>query len=120
MSEFGLSSLPLVDHANHLLGTISLTDIKYVFKGFKYNLLWNSCYQFISYVRNHQGLVEDMGMDRYPVFDVREKDSLSRAMGKMGATRAHRVWVVNDQNKLSGVVSLTDVLRALLPETKKE
>jgi hypothetical protein len=71
-------------------------------------LLWRSCFQFISYVRNHQGLLEDHGkvvlasscliypQDRYPVFDIRETDTLGRAMNKMGATRAHRVWIVND------------------------
>lgn len=115
MHEHGLTSLPMVDHAGHLVGSISLSDIKYVLKGFKYNMLWRSCFQFISYVRNHQGLVEDAGRDRYPVFDVREKDTLAKCIGKMGATKSHRVWVVNDSNKLIGVVSLTDALKAMTP-----
>jgi CBS domain-containing protein len=96
MRENGVTSLPMVDHGGHLVGSISLSDIKYVLKGFKYNMLWRTCFQFISYVRNHQGLVEDAGRDRYPVFDVREGDSLVRALGKMGATKSHRVWVVNE------------------------
>ena len=116
MNETGASSLPLVDHGGHLVGSISLSDIKYVLRGFKYNMLWRSCFQFVAHVRNHQGLVEDKGRDRYPVFDVRERDSLARALGKMGATKSHRVWVVSDLNKLIGVVSMTDGLRALLPK----
>lgn len=117
MNDTGMTSLPMVDHGGRLVGSISLSDIKYVLRGFKYNMLWRSCFQFIAYVRNHQGLVEDKGRDRYPVFDVREKDSLIKAMGKMGATRAHRVWVSTpDTNKLVGVVSLTDALRAVIPK----
>ena len=115
MKKSGVSSVPLVDHGGRLVGSCSLSDIKYVLKGFKYNMLWRTCFQFISYVRNHQGLVEDMGRDRFPVFDVRQSDTLAKAVGKMCATKAHRMWVVDDTGKLVGVVSLTDALRALMP-----
>ena len=42
-------------------------------------------------MRNRQGLVEDHGRDRYPVFEVRESDTLAKAIGKIRATHSHRV-----------------------------
>ena len=56
MADHGVSSVPLVDHGNKLVGSLSMSDVKYVLRGFRYNMLWRSCFQFISHVRNHQGL----------------------------------------------------------------
>src|SRR3954451_2118708 len=70
--------------------------------------MWRTCQQFINHVRSRQGL-ED-GQDRYPVFDVRLTSTLGYTIAKLIATRAHRVWVVDNKMKAIGVVSLTDVL----------
>lgn len=114
MHERGHSSVPLVNASGHLTGSISMSDIKYVFKQFKFNMLWQSCFQFVAYVRNKQGL-EDGGKDRYPVFETSGSDTLLHAMGVMCATGSHRLWVVDSAKKLCGVVSLTDALRVLAP-----
>jgi CBS domain-containing protein len=82
-------------------------------------MLWRSSFQFISYVRSNQGL-EDHGRDRFPFFDVHESDNLLKAIGKIGATKSHRIWVVDQANKPVGVVSLSDCLRALLPKQQQE
>lgn len=51
--------------------------------------------------------------DRYPVFDVKLDTTLYQTVAKLIATKAHRLWVTDDRNRASGVVSLTDVLRAI-------
>src|SRR5687767_5298763 len=70
--------------------------------------MWRTCQQFVSHIRSRQGL-ED-GQDRYPVFDVRLTSTLGYTIAKLAATRAHRVWVVDDGMRAIGLVSLTDVL----------
>ncbi|CAG8655101.1 7569_t:CDS:2, partial [Cetraspora pellucida] len=48
--------------------------------------------------------------DRYPVFDVRPTSTLGYTIAKLSATRAHRLWVVDERMRAVGVVSLTDIL----------
>ncbi|CAO3659086.1 unnamed protein product [Umbelopsis vinacea] len=110
MSKFGVSSLAVVGQMGVLLGNISITDVKYVIKS-KNSLLWNTCFQFVGFVRSKQGI--DDGQDRYPVFDVKLDTVLYQTVAKLIATRAHRLWVTDDRSRATGVVSLTDVLRVI-------
>lgn len=70
--------------------------------------MWKTCQQFVGHVRSRQGL-ED-GQDKYPVFDVRQTSTLGYTIAKLVATKAHRVWVVDERIRTIGIVSLTDVL----------
>lgn len=38
---------------------------------------------------------------------------LKFALEKILVTKTHRLWIADDQEKLEGVVSLTDILRVL-------
>ncbi|CAG8489627.1 3654_t:CDS:10 [Paraglomus occultum] len=108
MRENSLSSTAVVNSGGVLCGNISMSDIKYILGSYRHSLLWRTCQQFISHVRSRQGI--DDGQDRYPVFDVRLSSTLGHVVAKLMATRAHRVWVVNETTNAIGVVSLTDVL----------
>ncbi|KAG5458584.1 MAG: hypothetical protein BJ554DRAFT_1165, partial [Olpidium bornovanus] len=46
-----------------------------------------------------------------PVFDVRRDSTVGFGIAKLIAVHAHRVWVIDENNKPCGLVSLTDVLR---------
>ena len=70
--------------------------------------MWRTCQQFVNHARSRKGL-ED-GQDSFPVFDVRLTSTLGYAIAKISATKAHRVWVVDDKMQAIGLVSLTDVL----------
>ncbi|RUS25521.1 hypothetical protein BC938DRAFT_472036 [Jimgerdemannia flammicorona] len=83
----------------------------YVMKSYRHSLLLQSCFEFVKAVRNKQGL--DDGQDCYPVFDVRIDSNLGYTIAKLIATKAHRVWCIDERGRASGVVSLTDVLRVL-------
>ncbi|KAI7858290.1 hypothetical protein BDC45DRAFT_457979 [Circinella umbellata] len=111
MSQNGVSSVAIVGSNGIALGNISMTDIKHVMKDYKHNLLWATCFQFVSMVRTEQG-IED-GQDRLPVFDVRLDTQLGFTIAKLLATRSHRVWVTDEMGRPIGVVSLTDVSRVL-------
>ncbi|CAG8841972.1 2560_t:CDS:2, partial [Racocetra persica] len=79
----------------------------YVLRSYSHFLMWKTCQQFVSHVRSRQGL-ED-GQDRYPVFDVRPTSTLGYTIAKISATKAHRLWVVDERMRAIGV-SLTDIL----------
>jgi len=77
VGKFGVSSLAVVGQMGVLLGNISITDVstasatpekpqcfinftqkhqvKYVIKS-KNSLLWNTCFQFVGFVRSKQGI----------------------------------------------------------------
>lgn len=46
-----LSSVAILDRQGGILGTLSLTDIKYIFAKREHSLLWTSCIAFVRYVR---------------------------------------------------------------------
>ncbi|KAI3634856.1 hypothetical protein MIR68_007237 [Amoeboaphelidium protococcarum] len=110
------TSLPILDKNGSIVGSVSLSDIKYALKRYNFTLLHKPVFQFVQYVRNAQGV--EAGQDRFPVFEVGQNDHLSLAVGKMVATRAHRVWVVNQNRKCVGCVSLTDALKVLVPDSQ--
>uniref|UniRef100_A0A1D1XKE2 Protein SDS23 n=1 Tax=Anthurium amnicola TaxID=1678845 RepID=A0A1D1XKE2_9ARAE len=108
MNKNSLSSIAIVDFDGILVGNISMTDVKYILRSYSHSLMWKTCRQFVNHVRSRQGL-ED-GQDKYPVFDVRLASTLGYTIAKLVATKAHRVWVVDERTQAIGLVSLTDVL----------
>ncbi|CAO3684818.1 unnamed protein product [Rhizopus stolonifer] len=58
MSKHGISSVAVLGHMDIILGNISMTDIKFVMKSYRHQILWKTCFQFVSIVRTQQG-VED-------------------------------------------------------------
>jgi len=111
MSNHNTSSLAVLDEQGVLLGNISMSDIKYVMKNLKTSWLWITCFQLVSKIRLSRGV--ESGEDQYPVLDVNVKATFGYTLSKLQATKAHRMWVVNDIGCAVGVVSLTDVFRVL-------
>jgi CBS-domain-containing membrane protein len=56
MSRHGLSSVAVVDDRDRLVGNLSMTDIKYLFKSGDMALLWCNCLTFISEALSESGL----------------------------------------------------------------
>ncbi|CAB4416594.1 unnamed protein product [Rhizophagus irregularis] len=108
MNKNSLSSIAIVDADGVLLGNISMSDVKYILRSYSHSLMWKTCQQFVGHVRSRQGL-ED-GQDKYPVFDVRLTSTVGHTIAKLVATKAHRVWVVDERARAIGIISLTDVL----------
>ncbi|KAF9370642.1 cell separation during budding [Podila verticillata] len=111
MSSNSVSSLAVLDDQGILLGNISMTDIQHVMKNLKSSWLWISCFQFISKIRLSRGV--ETGEDQYPVLDVNAGSTFGYTLLKLQATKVHRLWVVQDNGSVVGVVSLTDVFRVL-------
>ncbi|KAI8981686.1 hypothetical protein BDF20DRAFT_420170 [Mycotypha africana] len=111
MSKHNISSVAVLGHLGVVLGNISLTDVKHVIKSYGHQLLWKTCFQFVSLVRSEQGIND--GQDRLPVFDVRLDTTLGYTVAKLLATKSHRVWVIDERERAIGVVSLTDIMRVI-------
>ena len=52
----------------------------------------------------------------FPVFDASPSVTLDYAIRKLVAVKAHRLWIVDEEGKLNGVLSLTDIIKVLLPK----
>ncbi|KAI9205642.1 uncharacterized protein BJ171DRAFT_63936 [Polychytrium aggregatum] len=117
MHDRGVSSVAIVsraDGSSALCGSIGMTDIKEILahRG-GWRRLFENVFRFFVELRSEQGL-ENGGNDRAPSFTVHPSTTLISAIEKMSATHTHRVWVVNNNGEVVGVVSLSDVMSRLL------
>lgn len=142
MHDEGLTSIAVVDNGQNVVGNISTKDVRHLTTTSSAPLLSESCMHFLSVSLNERGV--EKGRDAFPVFYVTPLSTLAHVVGKLTATRSHRMWIVepispspsvpvtpmmNPQTsstgssapaaampgarlsgKLSGVISLTDVL----------
>jgi CBS domain-containing protein len=64
MTEKGISSVAVVDASCHLVGNISISDVRFLFKHVSMRALWKTCVDFIS-----SNLFED-GLERGKVSSI--------------------------------------------------
>ena len=79
----GVSSVAMLNSERQLIGSVSMSDVKYIFNTLEFEWLWRPCHDFVSAVRSDQALLEHGGRDAAPVFGVRESATLEFAMKKM-------------------------------------
>lgn len=142
MNDEGLTSVAVVDNGRNVVGNISTKDVRHLTTTSSAPLLSESCMHFLAVILNERGV--EKGRDAFPVFYVTPLSTLAHTVGKLTATRSHRMWIVqpispspslsvnpiiSTQNtsggsstpgaalpgahlsgKLTGVISLTDVL----------
>lgn len=114
MHDGAVSSVAIVDKEQNLVGNLSIADVALVTNSRQSPLLQQSCRHFLTVILENRGLID--GKDPVPVFFVERTSTLRKVIAKMVATRAHRLWIVEQapdpttSGKLIGVVSLTDIL----------
>lgn len=59
MSDYGISSVAVIDSCNTLLGNISMADIRFIFQHGNYHRLWVPCSRFLSMTLSQKGLEND-------------------------------------------------------------
>jgi len=119
MHKNGVSSIAIVDHQFKMVGTISLSDIRFIVKKKMFAALWKSCHEFISYVRYQQGLEYHKGKDFLPVFHIPAKSTLEYTLKKLASVDAHRLWVLDEEDHPISVITLTDIFHLLNPTFKE-
>ena len=109
-----VSSVAILGSSGKLVGNLSLCNVKHVLcdqSGWK--KVFERCDDFFKSDRVEQSN-ERKGEAVSPNFTVHESCSVIRALEKMVATRAHRVWVVDENEKCVGLVSLSAMIKLLL------
>jgi len=117
MHDNNTTSIGLISEGGELESVITMADIRYILKNGQFDLLKELCAEFIRSVRYVQSIEERHGKDVFPYFGIHRECPLNVAMGKLVATRTHRLFVVADRVPV-GVLRLTDILRYLVGEPK--
>ncbi|EAT78143.1 protein SDS23 [Parastagonospora nodorum] len=99
MNNEGVSSLPVLDAQNNVIGNISHVDVRLLTKSTSLPLLRSSCIHFISVILSERGMND--GKDSFPVFHVNPYSTLAHTVAKLVATRSHRMWVVDSPSPSS-------------------
>lgn len=95
-----LSALPVVDSVGMIVGTLSVSDLKYV-----KTLSWLS-------LPVTEFLDEIHGREHTLAFYATPQAPLAEVLNHLLATHYHRSWIVSNK-KLIGVITLSDICRAL-------
>ncbi|PSN62875.1 hypothetical protein BS50DRAFT_577758 [Corynespora cassiicola Philippines] len=99
MHNEGVTSLPVLDAQNNVIGNISHVDVRLLTKSTSLPLLRSSCIHFISVILSERGVND--GKDSFPVFHVNPYSTLAHTVAKLVATRSHRMWVVDSPSPAS-------------------
>ncbi|KAF2086227.1 hypothetical protein K490DRAFT_44470, partial [Saccharata proteae CBS 121410] len=99
MNNEGVTSLPVLDNHNNVVGNISHVDVKLLTKSTSLPLLRSSCIHFISVILSERGMND--GKDSYPVFHVTPQSTLAHTVAKLVATRSHRMWITTPPSPAS-------------------
>ncbi|KAA8491064.1 Protein SDS23 [Porphyridium purpureum] len=111
--KYDISSVAILDDRGLLTGSVSLSDIKYIFRFRRGDLLWAPLHDFLRAVREFQSISEHSARDTFPYFGTHADKSLAHAINRMVLLKTHRLWIVDDFHHVRGCVSITDVIRKL-------
>lgn len=106
MVEANISSIPIVDDEMRVINVFEAVDVIPLIKGGAYDEL---------------STVVGDALERRPsdfggIYVCTEHDRLEAIFEAIRKSRVHRLTVVDDENRLKGVISLSDVLRYILLE----
>ncbi|WP_414620010.1 CBS domain-containing protein [Calothrix sp. CCY 0018] len=119
LAEKGISGLPVVDDAGHLIGIISETDLMWQQAGVTppaYFVIFDSVIYLknpVEYERElHKALGQTVGevMNEKPITISPDKP-LREAAKIMRDRKIHRLPVIDDSQQIVGILSLSDIIR---------
>ena len=113
MDSKQVTGLGIVDSHGKLVGNVSARDLKIFVKHIDFELLAQPIGEFVKHLRQ-------VAIDiKSPTISVFPSAKFEMVVGKLAATKVHRIFVVDDETHFRPVrvISLADVLNAVL---KKE
>lgn len=126
MIENKVSALPVLDHDGRCVGILSthdFVDVTYELDEGLMALEHESELWWGTYVRNlsqHVGQQNVMDLMTEDVVSVGPETLLVQAASDMLRERVHRLPVVDEQGRLLGIISMSDVLRAFVECAPRE
>jgi 5'-AMP-activated protein kinase, regulatory gamma subunit len=104
MVDYNISCVPIVDSHNRVLNAFEAVDVIPCIKGGAYDDL--------------DGTVGDAlckrPEDSPGIYTCNEADQLNSIFDTIRKSRVHRLIVVDDDNRLKGIISLSDILKYVL------
>jgi len=110
MYDNGVSSLAVTDNNGKLCCAFSASDLKGL-KEKDFSFLLKSIHDYIGEIRKLQGL------DPHYVVSATLDTPMNEIMNKMIKSNVHRVFLVDNNNKPTGIIALTDILQGLAVAT---
>lgn len=104
MVKHSISSVPIVDEEKHVLNVFEAVDVIAIIKGGAYDELTTSVGDAL------QKRAEDFA----GIYTCSEEDRLDSIFDTIRKSRVHRLVVIDDENRLKGVISLSDILQYVL------
>jgi len=116
MARLNRSGVAIVDEKGTLVGNTSGSDLRlFIANPHQHiGLLHKTIGQFLATVRRAE--ISENPNTRSPVISVHPDATLDKVVGKLAATRVHRLFVADDKTgfKPEAVISITDILRYVL------
>jgi CBS domain-containing protein len=114
VSELNIGGLPVVDNENHVVGIISEADILSAMGIEKEPTFRDVLKHLIGESLPERKLGDIVGdIMTFPVVTVRFDEDISVAAQAMHEKRIRRIPVVDEENRLLGIVSRRDIIRAI-------
>jgi len=108
IAEMGVSGVGIVDKDNKLIGSINDSDLKLInSQGQFFSLLYLPITQYLQ-------ALEQLQIKSKNILTFKETDLFKDVLENIATSKSHRVFLVDDDYKLKGVVSLQDILEKIV------
>ncbi|KAK4179183.1 hypothetical protein QBC36DRAFT_323157 [Triangularia setosa] len=104
MVKYNISAVPIIDENNKVLNLFEAVDVIPCIKGGAYDELSATVGEALS------RRAEEFG----GIYTCNEDDRLDAIFDTIRKSRVHRLIVVDDDNRLKGIISLSDILKYVL------
>ncbi|KAK0666846.1 hypothetical protein QBC41DRAFT_304848 [Cercophora samala] len=104
MVKYNISAVPIIDRDNKVLNLFEAVDVIPCIKGGAYDELSATVGEALS------RRAEEFG----GIYTCNEDDRLDAIFDTIRKSRVHRLIVVDDDNRLKGIISLSDILKYVL------
>jgi len=108
LETHNISGVAVVDDSGCIVGATSGQDLKYFLKNPTFERLNMNIFDFLKEIRAE--LIDI----RCPAITVHETDPVGLAIGKIAATRVHRVFAIDNKNVPQRVLAVSDLTNFLL------
>ncbi|ROW02863.1 hypothetical protein VSDG_01869 [Cytospora chrysosperma] len=110
MVKLNISAVPIVDRHNHVINVFEAVDVIPCIKGGAYDELSGSVGDALCRRSDEfQG-----------IYTCTEEDRLDSIFDTVRKSRVHRLIVVDDESRLRGIISLSDILKYVLIDGEEE
>jgi len=109
MCKGSVSSIPLLNTDHKIFAILAARDLKLLFHELSLENLNLSVEDYVAKVRCLNTKVES-----FPYFAVPRDTSVSVALAKLAATKAQRVYILDDNHHVVGVIALRDMIQLVI------